>query len=420
VAVGGFVLLGAGVAGAVTRPWRVPAWVAPVVAVAVAACVGLVDAPLLRSSLDPLVAPLAFLLLAVPLAALLDRAGVFDALAAVASRRSHVVGGLWLLCIVTTAVLNLDAAVVLLTPLAIRTARRMGMSPVALAVQPVLLACLASSFLPVSNLTNLIASDRLGLHPLDFLVHLGPATLAGLAVGWRCYRRAYPIPEPTPSAAVARVPVDRPALRLGAVVVAVLLVGFLAGPALGVPPWAVVAVVDLALIARLRHVPVGAVPWGTALVAAGLAVLAGAAVANVPVGDLLHGSGPGATVRVAGLGALGANAFNNLPAFLVGVARLPHGSPLVWPLLLGVNAGPTLLVTGSLASLLWLDVVRRSGLSLGAPDYFRLGVRVGVPALVASVVVLAAGDVGSLWTVVALAVVGVLSLRRDVATRGAG
>jgi arsenical pump membrane protein len=213
------------------------------------------------------------------------------------------------------------------------------------------------------------------------------------------------------------VPVDRPALRLGAVVVALLLVGFLAGPAVGLAPWGVVAIADVFLIARLRHVPVGAVPWGPALVAAGLAVLAGAAVANVPVGALLHGSGPGATVRVAGLGAAGANAFNNLPAFLVGVARLPHGSPLVWPLLLGVNAGPVLLVTGSLASLLWLDVVRRAGLSLGAADYFRLGVRVGVPAFLASVVVLAAGDVGFVWSVAALAVAGVLSLRRDVARR---
>ena len=70
----------------------------------------------------------------------------------------------------TVAVLNLDAAVVLLTPLYVRVARRTGLDPVALAFQPVLLACLASSFLPVSNLTNLIAAHQADLGTSDFLV----------------------------------------------------------------------------------------------------------------------------------------------------------------------------------------------------------------------------------------------------------
>ena len=50
---------------------------------------------------------------------------------------------------VVVALLNLDAAVVLLTPLAVRVARRAGLDPVAMAFQPALLACLASSALPV-------------------------------------------------------------------------------------------------------------------------------------------------------------------------------------------------------------------------------------------------------------------------------
>jgi arsenical pump membrane protein len=147
------------------------------------------------------------------------------------------------------------------------------------------------------------------------------------------------------------------------------------------------------------------VPWGTALVASALAVLAAGAVAHLSFDGLLRGSGPLATARVTGVAALGANVVNNLPALLVGLARLPHGSPLLWPLLLGVNAGPTLLVTGSLASLLWLDAVRRADVSLGAWDYARLGVRVGLPALVAATAVLSAGAAGSVWSVVVAAVV---------------
>jgi arsenical pump membrane protein len=405
VAVGGFVLLGAGVAGAIARPWRVPVWLAPSVAVLVALAVGLVDVHGARRAIDPLVEPLAFLLLAVPLAALLDHVGFFEEIATIAASRRHVIGGMWLLGIVTVAVLNLDAAVVLLTPLAIRTARRCGIDPLVLALQPVLLACLASSFLPVSNLTNLIVAGHGRFGVEDFVAHLGLPSVVALVVAWWCYRRAYPSARGVPVAADATRAPDRVALVTGTVVVAVLLAGFTVGPRFGVQPWMVVAAVDVVLVLRRRRVPIDAVPWGTALVAAALAVLAAAAVAHASFDGLLHGSGALAAARVTGVAAVGANVINNLPALLVGLARLPHGSPLLWPLLLGVNAGPTLLVTGSLASLLWLDAVRRGGLGLGARDYARLGVRVGLPALVAATVVLSAGAEGALWSWVATVVV---------------
>ncbi len=400
----GAVLLGAGVAGAVTRPARVPAWTPPVAAVLVAAAAGVLTAGDARRSLDPLLDPLAFLLLAVPLAVMLDRLGVFEALASVAAGRRRVVAGMWVVCTATTAVLNLDAAVVLLTPLAIRTARKCGIDPLVLAVQPVLLACLASSFLPVSNLTNLIADARFGLGPAAFLARLGPPSIVGLIVGWWCYRRAY-APEPATVGAASSSDVDTATLRTGALVLGALLLGFLAGPTLSVAPWMVVGAVDVILVLRLRRVPLDAVPWGTALVAASLAILAGVAVEHVRLGALLHGSGPLATTRATLVAAAAANLVDNLPALLVGVARLPHGSPLVWPLLLGVNVGPTLLVTGSLASLLWLDAVRRDGLPVGPRDYARLGVRTGLPALVASTAVLAASTAGWVGTVVAVPVV---------------
>ena len=79
---------------------------------------------------------------------------------------------------------------------------------------------------------------------------------------------------------------------------------------------------------------------------------------------------------------------NNLPAFLVAV---PHTTsvPQVAALLLGVNAGPTIVITGSLAGLLWLDSARRSGLVVGPREYAPVGVIAGVPALVAATAVLA-------------------------------
>ena len=85
----------------------------------------------------------------VPLAALLDRLGFFDAVAVRIARpgRPVPVGALWLLAAATTAVLNLDTTVVLLTPLYIRLARRSGADPLPVALVPLLLAALPGEVL---------------------------------------------------------------------------------------------------------------------------------------------------------------------------------------------------------------------------------------------------------------------------------
>ena len=152
--------------------------------------------------------------------------------------------GMWVVSAVAVAVLNLDAAVVLCTPLAITVARRWGLDPVAMAFQPALLACLASSALPVSNLTNLIAiaegridaGSSCSAWPCPRVV----AVVVGYA-GWRvAFRRRALRPLPP---AVDERPSPR-ALLIGAVVLVVLLVGFLPGRLSGIEPWMVVAVVD--------------------------------------------------------------------------------------------------------------------------------------------------------------------------------
>jgi len=148
------VLLVVGVAGAIVRPRGAPVWLAPTVAAAAGLALG--TAPHPDTLLRPLAAPIAFLLVAVPLAARLDRLGFFVAAAEVFGRGRHLALGLWVLGALVTTILNLDAAVVLLTPLYVRIARRCGLDPLAVAFQPVLLSCLASSALPVSNLGPLV------------------------------------------------------------------------------------------------------------------------------------------------------------------------------------------------------------------------------------------------------------------------
>jgi arsenical pump membrane protein len=107
----------------------------------------------------------------------------------------------------------------------------------------------------------------------------------------------------------------------------------------------------------------------------------------------------------AGLGALGAplttlgtavlaNLMNNLPAALVAASAL-NALPLdrtredlVAASIVGVNLGPNLTTVGSLATMLWLVLLRRRGLEVSPIEYLRVGVVVTVPALALAVAAL--------------------------------
>lgn len=370
-------LLVVGIGGALARPARLPASVVPLIAAALVLATGILGWREATRAVEPLAAPLAFLLASVPLAQLLDRIGFFTAVAATVGGGPRLKLRLWWLGAAVTAVLNLDTAVVLLTPLYVRIARRHGSDPLELAVQPVLLAALASSALPVSNLTNLIAASHLGLRATDFLVHLGPATLAATTVGWFFYSRATarrPAGEPVCD------PVDARALRRGAPVVAIVVAGFVLGDHVGLAPWAVAAggcVVLLAMVDDRRvRLPVDAT-----LAVLGLGVLARAAGPLLPVEALLSGTGAAGELR-AGVGAIvGANLLNNLPALLVALGHLAPGDPRLWTVLLGLNTGPVLVLTGALAGILWRDTAARVGVPVSPWRYARLGARVGLPAI---------------------------------------
>jgi hypothetical protein len=98
--------LAAGVAGATLRPWRLPAWLVPVLAAGIVVTAGGFPLSMAGHALRPLVGPVAFLLAAVPLAVLLDRLGFFARLADRLTRRGGGSGRLWVLAAVVTTTLD--------------------------------------------------------------------------------------------------------------------------------------------------------------------------------------------------------------------------------------------------------------------------------------------------------------------------
>ena len=138
-----------------------------------------------------------------------------------------------------------------------------------------------------------------------------------------------------------------------------------------------------------------AISWGVLPLVAGLFVLV-EALENTGVtnelaallGDLVRWSATWAAWVSGVVLALGCNLVNNLPAGLlagrvVEVANVPE--PVRAAVLIGVDLGPNLSVTGSLATILWLTALRREGLRVSTWSFLKLGALVMPPALVLAV-----------------------------------
>src|SRR5690349_8167026 len=178
---------------------------------------------------------LLFLGSVIVLAELTADAGVFDVIAVrVAGLARGNYPALFVLCVlfatVTTTVLNLDTTAVLLTPVMLALARKVGIVAIPLAMTTVWLANTASLLLPVSNLTNLLAMNRVQLSPLAFAARMALPQLAALLVVagclWLLYWRRNP-PRYTPPAPFQ--PRDRRVFWAASVACGLFILGILVG-----------------------------------------------------------------------------------------------------------------------------------------------------------------------------------------------
>ena len=290
-----------------------------------------------------------------------------------------------------TATLNLDTSVAFLTPVLVYTAASQRSTPPAGVVtgSALLYGCLllsnaGSLLLPGSNLTNLIVLGHLHLTGGQFLARMWLpwlaavlATAAVVGIGERRSLRTRAGPA-TALAATARP--DRPVLGvgLGAVLLATVLVVTLASPA---PAVAAVGVAAAAIRLAQRRVTAAGIREVLGLPV--LVGLFGVAVALGAVGRAWAGPAvfishlnAWAAAAVAGVSTV---VLNNLPAASLLAARAPS-HPLF--LVVGLNLGPNLYVTGSLAWLLWLRAARGAGARPSVARASRLGL-IAVPVAMA-------------------------------------
>lgn len=322
------------------------------------------DAAALGERIAPV---LGFVVAITVVAAIAAEAGLFDRLASVAAQLARGRGALlWILVVVvavaSTVFLSLDTTAVLLTPVVVTLARRVGLSPIPFAMTTVWLANTGSLLLPVSNLTNLLAESDPAFGsgylarswlPATVAVLVPVAILAVVSRKALAHRYTASIPEAIE---------DRVLFGVAAVVVALLVPALALGePLLHIPVWvpatiAAVVLVGVAAVRRPHALSVRLLPVPLVLFVCGL-FLAVTALGRLGLTEVLTaaagtGSGPLDLLRLAGVGTVTANLADNLPAYLAlePVAGTEHR---LLALLVAVNAGPLITPWASLATLLW-------------------------------------------------------------------
>jgi arsenical pump membrane protein len=349
-----------------------------------------------------------FLLGMMLLAETARREGLFDWLAELATKRAAGAPQRLFLLIfgvgtIVTIFLSNDATAVVLTPAvaaAVKTAK--VKNPLPYLFICALIANAASFVLPISNPANLVIYGAHMPPLLQWLPRFAiPSILSILATylvlrltQWRA------LSEETLAEDVESSKLSGNG-KLGAAGIALTAVTLLASSGLGLQlglPTAICGVVTaIAVLILKRSGPwemLDGISWGVLPLVAGLFVLVEALDKTGLIralGDMLRSAAEQSETQTgweAGLLiAFVCNLMNNLPAALIaGTAVQVANAPerITSAILVGVDIGPNLSVTGSLATILWLNALRREGLEVGAWSFLKLGVLIMPPALVAA------------------------------------
>jgi len=335
------------------------------------------------------------------LSELARREGVFDWLAARAGAAAHgsprrLFALVYLVGILVTVFLSNDATAVVLTPAVLAAARRARVAPLPYLFACAFIANAASFVLPISNPANLVVYGadlpRLAVWLKLFALPSALAIATTYAVLYWIWRPSLKAARLAPDASSA-LPLTR-----GGAIAAWGLAGaacvLIASSALGRPLGWPALLAALCLIAfRPRNVPhlLRGASWGVIPLVAGLFVIV----------DSLRSTGALATLSALlaslarlspfagslsasfGVAAL-SNLINNLPSGLLTADVLRTSSLPAYlrhALLIGVDLGPNLSVTGSLATILWLIALRRDGERVSAWSFLKAGALVMPPAL---------------------------------------
>ncbi|WP_433442150.1 SLC13 family permease [Nonomuraea sp. CA-141351] len=349
------------------------------------------------ASLDEIGPLLIFLVAIIVLAELTKEAQVFDAIAArmaVFGRGNYA--ALFFLCTAfasfITIFLNLDTTAVLLTPVMLALAPKARIAALPLAMTTIWLANTASLLLPVSNLTNLLGMEKIGLDAQEFAARMWAPQLASIAVTmaflwvfyWRRGQRrdlryTPPLLEPV---------ADRVLFGAASAGCLLFIVLLMLKAHVAVAATAAAAIVVGAFLLRARHrLTWSLIPWQLIIFVTGLFLVV-PTLSRHGLSDLMTWmvGTEGDPYRTAAVGAGLSNTINNLPAYkAVETVIPPTDRNQLLALLAGTNVGPVITPWASLATLLWFESCRRHEVKVPMRRFLLTGTGLAVVGLLATV-----------------------------------
>ncbi len=390
--------------GVIARPWNLPEFVWAVVGAALLVVLNLLPWQEALAAAAKGMDVYLFLIGMMLLAEVARKEGLFGWLAAQAVRHArgsakrlflivYVVGTL------VTVLLSNDATAVVLTPAVYAATRAARVEPLPYLFICAFIANAASFVLPISNPANLVVFGA-QMPPLsEWLRHFAVPSVALRLTQWRALDSNVCAIEEMPS-----LTFGGKLAALGIAMTAVVLLTASAfGQPLGLPTFVAGALVTAAVLVTARQSPLPIlkdVSWSVLPLVAGLFVLVqglnqtGVLPALARILHAMATTSPDTTSWTVGIVvAIASNLVNNLPMGLI-AATTSHAAQVpvhvTGSILIGVDLGPNLSVTGSLATILWLIALRREGEHVAALQFLRLGLVVMPPALLLSLLALSA------------------------------
>ncbi|WP_426265208.1 arsenic transporter [Sphingomonas sp. PWP1-2] len=389
----------------ITRPFRLPEAIWAVAGAVLLVVFGLMPVPAAVAAIGKGLDVYLFLIGMMLLSETAREQGLFDWLAATAAINAKGSSArLFLLVyatgIVTTTFLSNDATAVVLTPAVYAAARKAKAEPLPLLFACALIANAASFVLPISNPANLVLYGG-KMPPLgQWFGSFALPSLAAIVVTYAALRWI----ERKSLAGSCESDVERTPLSVGGkaalagiVATAGVLIGMSAfNLSLGLPTCVAGFATTLGVCALAKSSPLalaGQVSWSVLALVAGLFVLVEAldrtgVIAQVAAALHAAAANPVQGAALSGtILAVASNLMNNLPAGLVASTAVAQVHPprlIVDALLIGVDLGPNLSITGSLATILWLQAIRREGEDVGFWRFLKVGAVTMAPALAAA------------------------------------
>ncbi len=338
------------------------------------------------------------------LAELARREGLFDWLAAHAAdaakgSAARLFGLIYIVGIFVTAFLSNDATAVVLTPAVYAAAKAAKAEPLPYLVICAFIANAASFVLPISNPANLVLYDNHMPSLLPWLRQFALPSVLSIAATYAALRWLYRLDLKGRIATDIEIPELYRGGRYTAYGIGMTAAALLLASAfdiqLGAPTFAAGAATAMLVLLEKREKPwilLAGISWSVLPLVAGLFVLVAGlngtgAIAHLS--DLLAwgtGRSVTATAWISGTAlAFITNLMNNLPAGLIAESAVTPVHPpavVTGALLIGVDLGPNLSVTGSLATILWLVALRREGEHVSALNFIKIGAVAMPPALI--------------------------------------